>query len=902
MNRARYLMLWLVLAAAIPFSGPRGAGAGQSRFLTVDDVINMESADEFHISPDGNWVVWIKKVPNAAKNKHNRHIYLTATKEDRTFQLTRGDVDDRSPQFSPDGSRVAFLSARGEKAKRQIYLLNLNGGEAQKLTNVEMGVNQYEWLNEGKILYAAREDSTLRERKLATDKDDVVVVADQRHFGPARLFEFDIESKKSTRLTANSGVISSFAVSPDGRWVVTNEQQNIDYPYDHRVPPKQFLIDREDRSRKEVFEQPHVDPYDFKWAADSKGFFCRRNIASDSTDTYVSISKLYYYELAENSFQPVEIEWENGLGRSYCPIKGGVVAALADGTVDRIAYVTAGSGADRRGGNSVTLLQTERPVRLAAAARGGTRVVYVTSDASSIPDVMTATVDRGRLENGRRLIQLNESLREKTLARSEIIRWAGAGGDTVEGVLYYPVDFDTAFSFPLVAVIHGGPSGSDPDFFTERWSNYPHVLASKGTFVLKVNYHGSGNYGLEWLESIKGRYYELEVPDIINGIDFLVAGGNVDDGALGIMGWSNGSILAIACCLETDRFKALCAGAGDVNWSSDYGNCAFGAAFDNAYLGGPPWEFPQVYLDKSPLFRIQDLKTPTLIMFGSEDKSVPTEQGWQHFRAMQQVGAAPVRFLLFPGSGHGLVKLSHQKRKMQEELAWFDQHLFNTYVAKNEAFDDQSPLARAIALARVEKVGYLIGQEVDATILPEIVELNGIRLSRFEITRAQFGAFDPNYTYPPGTDNYPVNNISLPLAQAYCIWLSEKLNGKFRLPTEAEMDTLLASANSNLTHENNLDYWLGYSPTPDELEMVRSKINELEKTRLLIEPVGRFRPVAGRNGEGVYDLGGNVSEWVVGDSGQGMIKGLSAVSPIGEREESVRPHLSYVGFRVVQVR
>jgi dipeptidyl aminopeptidase/acylaminoacyl peptidase len=865
-------------------------------FLEVDDVINMEAAGEFEFAPDGERVVWVKTVVNNSKNKRNRHVYLTSITDETTVQLTRGDNSDRSPKFSPDGTRVAFLSARGKKAKTQVYILDLRGGESKKITGAQMGVRVFEWLDDDSFLYTAREDSTLRERNLTKDKDDVVVVSDQEHYMPVRLFKYEIKDKKTTRLTDNPGVITSFALSPDGNWVVTSENQNIDYRYDHRVPPRQFLMNLETDGRKEIFDAPHIDPYDFKWAADSGGFFCRRRVASDTSDTYVGITRLYFYDVAEESFTRVMDDWQNGLGRAYYVVEDGVVAALAGGTVDRIAHVTAPGGGDV----DVRFLQPEKPVRLAGAQRDGDRIIYFSSDASSIPEVITATVARDQIENKQKLIDLNEPLKKKSLVETEIVRWAGARGDTVEGVLYYPADFDTAYSYPLVVVLHGGPSGVDPDFFTERWSNYPHVLASKGAFILKVNYHGSGNYGLEWVESIKEHYYELEVPDIVTGVDHLIAQGNVDDEALGVMGWSNGSILAIACCIEDDRFKVLCAGAGDVNWTSDYGNCAFGAAFDNAYFGGPPWENPQVYIDKSPLFRMKELKAPTLIMFGAQDTSVPTQQGWEHFRAMQQIGAAPVRFLLFPGTGHGLRKLSHQRRKMEEELAWFDRYLFDTHAPENEAFEEQSPLAWALEKTKVKKVGYLIGEEADASIVPEIVEFEGIRVSRFEVTRAQFGAFDPNFSYSPGTDNHPATGISPPLAQAYCLWLSEKTGRTYRLPTEEEMDELLSATKSNLANENNLEYWIGYTPTPDELVIVQKKIDELENSRVLIEPVGSFRPAGRKDGPRVYDLGGNAAEWVTATDGKSIIKGLSAVSSRDDRAAYSRPPLDYVGFRVVE--
>jgi dipeptidyl aminopeptidase/acylaminoacyl peptidase len=881
--------------AVVAFLAPDAADS-RSAALTVDDVVGMESAGDFRLSPDGSRVAWVKTKINGSKNKYNRHIYLTGVSDGGTIQLTRGNISDRAPRFSPDGFRLAFLGARGEKAKTQIYVTDLRGGEPRKVTKVGSGVRSFEWLDDDTFLYTAREDSTLRERKLKSDKDDVIVVSDQEHYTPVRLFRIDIKSGKTRRLTTNEGAITRFAVSPDGGRVVTVENQSVDYRYDYRVPPKQFLLDLETGDRIEIFSSPHVDPYDFKWAPDGEGIYCRRDIASDSTDTFVGISRLFYYDFEEARLMRVAPGWENGVGRAYFVVEDGVVAALAAGTVDRIVHLTRNSSGDE---HDMQFLDTDKPVRLAAADPGGDRIVYFASDASSVPVVLTATVAGNRLENRKQLIELNESLKKKDLTVSEVIRWAGANGDSVEGLLYYPAGYDTAYSYPLVAMIHGGPSGVDPDFFTERWSNYPHLLASKETFVLKVNYHGSGNYGLEWVESIKGRYYELEVPDILNGIDYLIDRGNVDEAAIGIMGWSNGSILAIACCLESDRFRVLCAGAGDVNWTSDYGNCAFGAAFDNAYFGGPPWEIPQVYVDKSPLFRIQNLKTPTLIMFGGKDTSVPTEQGWQHFRAMQQAGVAPVRFLLFPGSGHGLTKPSHRKRKMNEELAWFDRYLFDSFKPENEAFDESSPLAYALRKSNIATVGHLVGREVDAAICPEIVEVDGVRVSRFEITRAQFAAFDPKYDYPAGTDNYPATEMSAPLALTYCLWLSERTGQRFRLPTVEEMDKLQKLARSNLSHENNLNYWLGYDPTPDEMDEIREKIDELESKRLLIEPVGSFRPAVWKKTVAIYDLGGNVAEWVTGTNGQSRIRGLSAVSVNDKLEDYQRPPLKYVGFRVV---
>jgi dipeptidyl aminopeptidase/acylaminoacyl peptidase len=874
--------------------------------LTLDDVLYMDSATAFDISPDGKWVVWVHVTADREKGEIRRNIRLANTADTVTVDVTRTTKSDGSPLFSPDGKKIAFLSAR-DKAPAQIYLYDMRGGEPEKLTDASNGVEQFEWRDATRILFTAREDSTLRERSLQKAKDTTVIVADQEHYPPVRLFEIDTEKKEATRRTANDGAVIEFAVSPDGRWVITNENVDVDYQYDHRNPPLQFLNDLVTGERQEVMAAPHVAPSGFRWDADGRGAWCRRAASSDSSDTYVNIEELWYFDLASRSLRRVETGRDNGLGRTYAVLEGGLAVEFAAGVRDDLLFLAASGGRVTR--SSTLRSKDGNHIRLLAGDRYGNRIVYLSSTASAAPRIMTAKVRAGALSGAKELFPFNESLHRKALARRDIVRWQGALGDEVEGILYYPLGYEEGKRYPLVTAIHGGPAGADMDDFTASWADYPHILAAKGAFVFNVNYHGSGNYGLRWVESIKGHYYEYEVPDILTGIDRLVERGLADPGRIGIMGWSNGSILAIESCLRSDRFKVLCAGAGDVNWTSDYGNCAFGAGFDNAYFGGPPWEDPKTYIEKSPFFRMAGMKTPTLIMFGSRDTSVPTEQGWQHFRAMQQIGAAPVRFLLFPDEPHGLQKIAHRKRKMEEELAWFDRYLFASHEPKNEAFDESSPLALAIDKAAAARDGSRYGEKGNGVLVPETVEMEGLKVGRFEVTRAQFAAFDPSYTVPEGTENHPATGVSYDAARRYCAWLSEKTGRKFRLPTAEEMTKLLAAAKPNLANENNLDRWMGYAPSLDERKMIAGKIAEIEKSRLLVEEVGSFPPVAAPAAPGgaetrgtavnVYDLGGNVAEWAIAKEG-GRAMGLSAVSPRDPAEPYAPPRADYIGFRVVE--
>lgn len=887
--------MMILVASSLSASTAQGGDKAKKAF-SIDDIVGLESARSFAVSPRDDWAAWIRMKSDKEKNEMVGNLFLASLNDAVSLQLTRGGDGAASPKFSPDGSHLAYLFAAG-KEKPQIYLYDMLGGAPDKLTSVERGVKSFEWRGKGEILFIAEEDSTLRERKLKEEKDDVIVVADQEHYGPVRLFSVSLDDKEVKRITLNDHVITEFGVSPDGRWVVLSENIDVDFDYDNKTRPVQRLLDLQTNRIREIFTEPYLDPRSFEWAHDGKGFYCTRALASDSTDDYVSISHLWYYDMENETLRPVSLFWERGLYiDDWHVADGGVLVTLADGSRNRVAFI-------ERKGRSFSHKFVESPSRLQirtlAGRPNGNRIVYSIANASTMPRVMTAELMGGKLKRERELAELNGAVKDRILVRSEIVTWIGARGDQVEGILYYPNGYEEGRSYPLMVDLHGGPAGADLDFFSDSWSKYPHLLGGRGIAVLMVNYHGSGNFGLEWVESIKGHYYEYEIPDILTGVDMLVEKGIAHPDSLGIMGWSNGSILAIAACLETDRFKVFCAGAGLVNWISDYGDCAFGAGFDNAYLGGPPWEKPDVYIEKSLLFRMQEMKTPTLIWFGTNDTHVHTEQGWEHFRAMQQSGVAPVRFMLFPGAAHGPTKLSHRKRKMAEELAWIDRYLLGKVKDVNEAFDEKSPLAYEIKKAGAARSERLFGEMTNGVLVPETAELAGVLAGRFEVTRAQYAAFDNEYEIPHGTENWPASGISFEAAADYCEWLSEETGRMFRLPTEKEMKKLISAAAGNAAGENNLDWWAGYELTPDEVSPVMDKVAELEEQDLLLKECGSFTPV----GEpGLWDLAGNAAEWAVAEDGTGKAMGLSAVSPRDKRCGYKPLPLRYTGFRIVEAR
>ena len=880
---------------------------------TVEHVLKQESIGDVVIAPDGRRVLWTKRTPDLEKDRTTSDLHLTfadTTGAPETIRLTRTG-DNRDPQWSPDGQTIAFVSSRknpeaqegenGGDEKSQIWLMDVRGGEPHALTSLENSPQRFRWLDSTRILFTAREAPTADEQARKEAKDDATAIEDTARFYPVRLFAADVQSKEVKRVTTNGHQIGEFAPDPSGRYVVyTLDTSPIDS--DARNQGLQYLLDLEADSTAEIFAGDYFDPGGFVWALDGSGFYASDERSSDPENEGAGVSELYYYSLADRQYEKVPLGWPNGIGYGgYAVTTDGIHVQLADGPRMKGRFYR------KKGGWPWTSVRDARFKHSTSLTLGpdGKTLVFSHSRPDSIPRYLIANYEAGDVRNERELTKLNQYLKELPMPKAEVIEWAGYNDETVNGILYYPLDYEPGRRYPLVVAIHGGPSGADLDAWRLGWTIYPGLWAQRGAFLFRPNYHGSGHHGLEFVESIKGRYYELEVPDIVKGVEHLVDEGLVDPDSMGVMGWSNGAILTIALAIEhPEMFKVASPGAGDVNWISDYGNCAFGVRFDDSYFGGAPWEETEHYIEKSPIFRMDQVLTPTLIQFGENDTSVPTEQGWQHYRALQQIGKAPVRYVLYPGEGHGLSRPSHQKRKIEEDLAWFDTYLFGRTSMPERiaerALPETAPLAMLAKRKAIARTDGHYGTDVRGVLAPETVTLGDtLDVGRFEVTRAQFQAFRPSYDVRPGTEDYPASGLSFEDAQAYVQWLSDTTGTAYRLPTQAELKALRSLAG---TSENNLAYWAGYTPTPDERAMLEAGLQKATPDDLLME-VGR-RPAKRTEDDAtplVFDVDGNVAEWATGEDGSGVATNASAVTVRDAKAtEEAAPPSPYIGLRVVR--
>ena len=880
---------------------------------TVKEVLLEESAVDFEVSPDGRWAVWVKRQMDKEKGKRVSNLWLSSLIEQKSIQLTRGKYSHADPKWSPDGTLISFLSTRPlpeakrkeKRASQQLWLMNAAGGEPWPVTAFAAGADThfwesespivaYAWKDEDAVVLAAREGATLYEQQRQERKDTSQAVEDAAHESPVRLLLLSVKDRKLRRLTDNRDWIDLLSVSPDGRWAATSHQRSLSFEFDHKITPALYLTNLETGEQQAVAADRRLYPDRLEWARDSSGFYFAAEYSTHPVYFTATITRLYFYELATRQLHEVDLEWEKGLanqGAGLRAIPGGFLALLADGVRYQPARYTKQGTTWRRSRLDGTHANN---IFKWVASQDGQRLIYEHSTASQPTQWYGAKLNGTSLMGEQQVTHLNPSFAHKPIARTEIVRWTGAQDETVEGVLYYPNEYEPGKRYPLILMIHGGPTGVDLDAWFMATSRPIPLFTQRNAFVLRVNYHGSGNYGLAWAESIGGgKYYELERVDLENGVDAMIERGLADPDRLGVMGWSNGAILTTELITRSRRYKAASAGAGDVEWISDWGNVDFGASFDNYYFGAAPYEDPDLYVQKSPFFRLKDVTTPTIIYTGTEDRNVPPSQSWSHFRVMQQATETPVRFILFPGEPHGLKKFVHQRRKVEEDLAWFDRYLFHTYKEPNEALKEGSPLDMALKRSRFSRVGTRYGMEANGTMIPEVVQFKGLALGRFEVTRAQYAAFDPDYRFEAETENYPANGISFDSAQAYVEWLADLTGEDYRLPTQDEAQALTDGSD---VQENTLDHWAGYPLNPDDADRLRAKVRELPGAAALLREVGSF-PGRGKE-EPAFDLGGNVAEWVVGKDGGGELAGGSADQPADPKSEAEAGE-AYRGFRIV---
>lgn len=649
------------------------------RRITPQDLIGLRLPGETAVSPDGTRVAFTLTTTEWGKGGLHTQIHLTpdagAEPGPSDRKLTFGLDDAGRPEWSPDGKHLAFITFRPQPhedeeddqredgtAKHQVFLLPVEGGEARRLTEAPEGVEDYVWWPDGSgvawLGQAPRStaEQGWRRHRRETKDDPIVVHADI----PEWEIWFQPLEGKPHRLLGGIRGLSDFDISPDGKWLA--------YATNHTGR-------NEDNEKTEIILR-ELETGQERQASGGRGgqegeplfTACGRYLCFTGwNDPRVAFSRQELLAVDLQNPEKPPIPLMAGLNRDveeFVAVPDGRVAVLAAwGLESRLVFLDPGGKAP-----SVTRLEGRYLHGLSAARKGGALAVIVESG-EDVPEVALVNPD-GRLD---RLTALNPESSSWRRAERRRVQWENEGL-AHEGLLLLPAPEDRlpGGKPPVLVWVHGGPHWRVVDILRVYEAE---ALAAAGWAIFMPQFRGSSGYDEDYALKLKGDLGGGDARDILAGLESLVEKGLVDGARAAIGGASHGGYLTNWILATTDRFRAGISVCGIFDLAQDYSTSAFGS-WEVHYLGGTPWENPEVYRERSPLSRVADLSAPVLILHGLDDDNTLVTNSKALYRALCALHRK-AELVVYPREGHGLIEPAHRVDAHTRMVSWLNQHVLD---------------------------------------------------------------------------------------------------------------------------------------------------------------------------------------------------------------------------------
>lgn len=638
----------------------------QDREVTLEMYLDMESASNPQISPDGSRIIFTRGGVDAVNDRRYSSIWIMEADGSRKRFLTDGS----SPTWSPDGTRIAYTTS-GKPQGNQIFVRWMDAeGATTQITRVERGPGSLRWSPDGtQIAFTMSvEDIEAWSVKLPprpegaqwTEGPKIVTRlnyrADRRGFvdtSHSHIFVVPAEGGTPRRLTDGEWNHSGPEWTPNGEEILFNSLREEESDWMWRES-EIYAVKVESGAIRQLTTRPGPDSGPMP---SPDGRLIAYQGQDISKDTYVENG---LYVMNADGSNPRRIAGE--LGRSLAN-----VTWASDGSG---LYFNASMKGTRNvwfaplQGEPRAITEGNQLLSFSSMDRNGNLAVTVSSYHEP-GDIWTLNLrDPARMH---RLTQVNQDiLRGVVMGEVEEIWYKSADGLDIQGWIITPPDFDPSEEYPLILVIHGGPHGMYGVGFNHRWQNH----AAEGYVVLYTNPRGSAGYGSAFGNEINNAYPGKDFDDLMNGVDEVISRGYIDEENLFVYGGSGGGVLTAWIVGHTDRFAAASSNYPVIDWISFVGTTDGPGWYRN--FEKFPWEDPSEHLRRSPLMYAGNVTTPTMLMTGEKDLRTPMPQT-EEFYAALKIQKVPTVMLRFKGEYHGTSSIPSNYMRSQLYIhSWFE--------------------------------------------------------------------------------------------------------------------------------------------------------------------------------------------------------------------------------------
>ncbi len=614
------------------------------------------------LSPNGKSVAWIQSTAATT----SKQTYVSKTEASAApIKIDIGNGGERidaEPAWSPDSKSLAFLSTIEEKnEQRQLWIVNADGTGAKKLTKLSGYAGRPRWSRDGKqvaVLYieGAAGGGPLMAHPPATGVIDKAIhnqriavldvsTGQLKQVSPLDLHVYDFDWSSNDK----TFVVTAAPGPGDNNWWIAQI----------------YKIDIATGKATSIYKSQFQLAVP-RWSPDGKSIAFIEGLMSDE---------------GFHGGDLFTISAEGGAPTNRTPGRKSSVSSLFWLAPDRMVvteYAGGGSAISELSlaNNSVrTIWKGSEGIHAFgnfpnfALSHDGKFAAAVRSNYNTPPEVWA-----GPIGNWRQVTNNNSAL-PVNWGKAESIEWTNDGFN-IQGWLVPPAKIETGKKYPMVVLIHGGPSSVT----TTEWPAGAGMaraiiarLSSRGYFVLLPNPRGSYGQGEDFARANVKDFGHGDLRDDLAGVDAALKKYSIDPARIGVTGWSYGGFMTMWTVTQTDRFKAAVAGAGICNWQSYYGQ-NFIDQWMIPFFGASVYDDSAVYDKSSPIKFIKNVKTPTLIVVGERDAECPPAQSYEFWHALRTLGV-PTQLIIYPGEGHLFLKPENQKDRMNQTIAWFDKYL-----------------------------------------------------------------------------------------------------------------------------------------------------------------------------------------------------------------------------------